>query len=435
MTYLPPFLARFGLDGSADEGALRRAYARELKLIDQELDPDGFQALREARDAGQGWLRYRHDDEEFDEEAGSPAADVDAQHAPGTDLPQQHAVPPVVRPGAAGLPVFEAFSAAFRGAAPDFMQIKDLLERHLDDPRLQEIEAKELFERNIAALLAGGWQPGHDALFEVATETFGWREDRRRLNGMGYDGVVIDITLSELGAFSQEKDYDQVLMLKALRELRSYAEPGGRNPAKGAANAGHLAARYPHMVEVLSSRENLESWRKRWPAVTARDSSFGPATTDKGGKGGAMPWLAFFIIIAVVRGLSSLGSPSTPSMPSTHISQMHQQGARDLIGAGTNAGSPVDVPGMPIEASAAVIAKLVKENPDATTCAQAVLIAELRRLGSLHPVAAPGAPFDRFTVTCYRLGHWPMTGDLGQALGQAMRREAAWAYPAADPAR
>lgn len=73
--HAPYFLERLSLGLDADSKTIRRAYARELKMIDQESDLPGFQALREAYETALDWAKHN-----------APARAPERQAAPVPEL-------------------------------------------------------------------------------------------------------------------------------------------------------------------------------------------------------------------------------------------------------------------------------------------------------------------------------------------------------------
>lgn len=75
-------LRRLGLRADADERAVKRAYAAQLKTTRPEDDPEGFQSLNEAYRAALAWVQSRppqaHVEDDIEEEADDAAARDDA---------------------------------------------------------------------------------------------------------------------------------------------------------------------------------------------------------------------------------------------------------------------------------------------------------------------------------------------------------------------
>lgn len=184
-------LARLGLDDSADAGAIRRAYARELKQIDQQSDAAGFQLLRDAYEKAMAWANRKSVGGSGAStvvaampEAQAPPAPPGAPVHPQDEAPhrdgQRTAPPPPTASardaGAGEIPlrlaqaVFEEFQAAGAKLVAqrykrDATQWREQLKHCLDDERMLNLGARAHFEFLIGRLLADGWQAGHECLF------------------------------------------------------------------------------------------------------------------------------------------------------------------------------------------------------------------------------------------------------------------------------
>lgn len=314
----PPFLAHLGLDEAADDRTIRRAYARLLKQIDQEKDPDGFQSLRQAYEVSLQWFAHRQQEgvmEQQDEatpagtnEAGGITADAEGSAGAGDD-PQDGRplrTEPLLRaePSASAESSSSAESSPHTGSVPagrepdsspsdvaalrqaaawaaetsarevfDAMRamlpqrrrgarekVQAWLQQALEGERLIDMDARFLFEGGVASLLANGWQPGHEYLFGPAMECFGWRRDRGRLAAFGRAGAVIASAIDELDFYDAQPKRARSAQRDLIRRLRDNGRPRTGYLLRHHAWALHLRRLFPHWLHVITCAGNVERW-------------------------------------------------------------------------------------------------------------------------------------------------------------------------------
>ncbi|WP_167094349.1 TonB C-terminal domain-containing protein [Massilia frigida] len=310
MPHIPPFLARLGLDRSADERAIRRAYARQLKQINQETESDRFQILRSDYESALAWLAWGGDDDDDDDDDGSgmddalvhTSASADVMHADGGGHPAPQpsyapsqapvsvniatqrddaGVAPPARnagletdPGQLADDVFQQFLGALTSLRLGRMLYDDALwadelQRCLNDDRLLNIAARMGFEARVAYFLAGARQLGHETLFFAAISVFGWMSDRHRLEKFGHPGAIVNRAIDERNMFHAQEEVDRAGQQEALAGLRKPALPRLGELRRLMPHLQTMLARFPGLMRLIADEEAIGRWHEAYAALTA----------------------------------------------------------------------------------------------------------------------------------------------------------------------
>lgn len=275
-----PFLYRLGLDEDADARSIRRAYARELKLIDTEQDSVGFQELREAYDTALQWLDWR------EQQAPQAPTSERAAAAPDYGVPRTPVTvgkAPTALSGAQSLSraVFDELRAAMAQLLSEHRvqhtaEWQRILQRSLDDERLIDLGARLHFEAQVAQLLASGWRPGHETLFAAASEVFRWQQEGRRLQQLGHAGAVIDQALREHNIYQQLPESERMIHHAALALLRTDGKPTAYQLRADMPYVERLAQLFPTWMPLVVDMERVAQWRAGYAVLPPEKKSWWP---------------------------------------------------------------------------------------------------------------------------------------------------------------
>lgn len=366
---IPHFLTRLGLGLEADARDIRRSYARELKLVDQENDLPAFQALREAYEVALKWAAWEAERKEQEAlellpeapaaAAGDglealdivlpPAAGVSLAKAPLAAAPRV-AQAPGVDTGALALTVFERFAQAYKtlsqGRILDDVGLWETeLRRRLDDEELVNLEARTIFEARIAHLLASEWNLANAPLCSAADRVFAWSGDRRRLQQFGYAGGFVYQALEERILFEAQTDADQASCRRVLARLRAPGMPEKAKLRPDLAHIERMIAHYPNFLALQANPEVVEQWRAAIPRRPVPTPSLAAAVPDNmpepvlegdtSRRGFDKAWILFVIlgILAIFRAWNGgeFSSPATFPGAAARVERSNAPPERDMF--------------------------------------------------------------------------------------------------------
>lgn len=275
-----PF-ATLGVPPDADERTLRRAYAKQLKSIDQEREAEKFQELRQCYEWALQIAASRSAQEETpppQEEPATQAGAEDALAAPHSEQRKddltRHAADARLRSETTAHAALDDFFANEMLQSAD--QALERLRSSLERPELTDLDARLIFEWGIASVLAQGWRPGHQHLFSAAMGTFDWRRQRELLRPLGRAGAIVNEAIEELEIFDAQPWQVRNLQRDLIRQLREPQHPGNRRLIQCGPLLERTSAMFPTWLHVVTCTAHIQQWQQWTLAIRPWRKWLGP---------------------------------------------------------------------------------------------------------------------------------------------------------------
>jgi hypothetical protein len=229
-----------GIEPTADERSIKRAYARGLKQTRAEDDPEGFQALNDAYQAALRQRQYMLEDQSEVETEAAPPADTQAGMEPAPAAVREAVN--VTAPDAASPSSAAMHEAALRQAWHDAgvlwqqylatatVSPRLKLEKVLRSDELLNLLCREAFE--LIALRHCADAGCEEELRAAVVEHFGWEQDGQHMQQL--DGQAVydalgryrsDMAYGHLLKTSQSGSPDAAHIARAARKLLAARPP------------------------------------------------------------------------------------------------------------------------------------------------------------------------------------------------------------------
>jgi len=257
------FLTLLGLDAHADLAAIRRAYATQLKLIDQEREPAAFARLRDAYEAAQEWLT----------QTGAKVS-PETQAKAGSSWPIRE--PSVSEPA---ISLSEALYLAHHQLkealqTPPGADFPTRLETIVDELCTVAPELYEPFAWQLLDALASQRTPHRFEVFNAATQLFKLHHIPTNPPDPGI-ALWLDATSSELAAWAREPEHVRRSQLTILQELLEESVSADHWPELEA-----LFECYPHMCLLIVDSDKVANWRYTMAQANPAQRRDQPAPLD-----------------------------------------------------------------------------------------------------------------------------------------------------------